>query len=643
MNCWRATLLTSVLLALSLPCYAQSGSVTVVIENEDGGAISAARVTAVPLNGPAAVYEGRWVGRGWVLRDLVAGMQYLVSVEAPGFVPAHQYVYLPGMTNVTESIEFYLVPTGREEGPAKPTAEAILAPRAQKEVQKGIKDLQANKIESAQKHLAKALKMAPGNPLVNYLVGESWLQAGKMDEATRYLEKAISLDPKQTQALTALGKVRLEQGNTGKAIELLKQAVESAPQSWPAHWLLASAYLSEENYRQAKEQAESAVKDGKGHADAATVIVGVALANLGKRDKALKTLNDYLKRHPTDPRAEQIRGFIAKLHQLPQEAQAAAPAEAEPPQTSIGAVGATTAGKAPGASEPTPNVAAAPVVAATSMAPPPPATVPAKQSWVPPDVDEEKLERVSDAACPLPQILRRTSKHAEELVSNLEKFTATEDFEEAEVGQSGSLIQPVELHLSYLVFIQHVRPHLFNIEEMRTPDPSIRLTAEPLTSRGSAALALVFHPVFVNDFDWKCEGMGEWKGQLAWLIHFQQRADRPTSNLIGLVTRSRGDYLLALKGRAWVAANGNQVLHLETDLVQPLEQVRLEQQHFAIDYRLVKFRTRQVALWLPERVDAFYKYRGHSYHQYSRFSNFKLFWVGTGQKIGEPEQKEGEH
>ncbi|MGB6359657.1 MAG: hypothetical protein WBF30_12830, partial [Candidatus Acidiferrales bacterium] len=50
----------------------------------------------------------------------------------------------------------------------------------------------------------------------------------------------------------------------------------------------------------------------------------------------------------------------------------------------------------------------------------------------------------------------------------------------------------------------------------------------------------------------------------------------------------------------------------------------------------VAFPKHKVTLWLPEDVDSYFQYRGHYLHHYHRFSNFKLFWTGTAQKIGQP-------
>ena len=72
--------------------------------------------------------------------------------------------------------------------------------------------------------------------------------------------------------------------------------------------------------------------------------------------------------------------------------------------------------------------------------------------------------------------------------------------------------------------------------------------------------------------------------------------------------------------------------------MRPVEPVGLKRQHFVIEYAPVSFTAHKVTLWLPESVDVYIQYQSHYLHHQHRFSNFKLFWVGTSQKIEPPKQ-----
>jgi hypothetical protein len=66
--------------------------------------------------------------------------------------------------------------------------------------------------------------------------------------------------------------------------------------------------------------------------------------------------------------------------------------------------------------------------------------------------------------------------------------------------------------------------------------------------------------------------------------------------------------------------------------------ITVHREHYSINYEQVAFRSHPVRLWLPESVDVYITLRGHSYHNYSRYSSFHLFWTGTKQVIGPVKQ-----
>jgi tetratricopeptide (TPR) repeat protein len=410
----------------------------------------------------------------------------------------------------------------------------------------------------------------------------------------------------------ALGTIRYRQSDNAGAIDLLTQAVAVAPERWQAQWMLASAYLRAHKYAEARDHAEQALKAGKEKAQRARLVLGEALAQLGKRSEAAVMFETFLKENPADPDAGQVREWVEELRQ-------AAPAE------SPAAVAA-----------PRPAVPA-PLPAAPKLAAPPPAAVePAPvENWFPPDVDAAHPPIISGAACPLSQALKQARKGTAAFITDLESFSATEEFQTAVINRQGKVDYFYQRKFDYLLFVKKTGRHRLTIEEMRNRQLGVPSMDSPVVESGSAALALAFHPDYQVDFEWNCEGLGTWRGTPAWVLHFQQRSDRPVSPLAAFVTHEQV-YPLELKGRAWLDRKSGRVLHLDADLLKPVKQVRLDHEHFSIDYREVAFASHPVKLWLPENVNTYIEYRGHSYHQYHHFDHFRLFWVGTGQKISRP-------
>jgi hypothetical protein len=147
---------------------------------------------------------------------------------------------------------------------------------------------------------------------------------------------------------------------------------------------------------------------------------------------------------------------------------------------------------------------------------------------------------------------------------------------------------------------------------------------------------LIFHPYNAGNFEMTCEGLTRWNGGLAWQVHFRQRPEKPNTIRAYRLGADGPSYPVALKGRAWILADSFQVARLETDLVAPMPQIRLVADHTAIEYGPVKFRNRNVEMWLPQSAEVFYDWRGRRIHRRHTFSNYLLFAVDDKQRISAP-------
>jgi hypothetical protein len=79
-----------------------------------------------------------------------------------------------------------------------------------------------------------------------------------------------------------------------------------------------------------------------------------------------------------------------------------------------------------------------------------------------------------------------------------------------------------------------------------------------------------------------CEGLGDWNGQATWLIHFRQRDDRP-KRVKGYKVGEEV-YLVGLKGRAWISADTYQIVRMESELVNPVPEIRLRSDRQIVEY-----------------------------------------------------------
>jgi hypothetical protein len=149
-------------------------------------------------------------------------------------------------------------------------------------------------------------------------------------------------------------------------------------------------------------------------------------------------------------------------------------------------------------------------------------------------------------------------------------------------------------------------------------------------------LALIFYPALQSDYEMSCEGLTQWNNQPAWVVHFRQmKGKRPRTAKMETAT---GVYPYGLKGRAWIAADSGQVMHLETNLVHPIPMIQLEENAFSVDYGPVKFQSQNVKIWLPRFAIAYTDYARRRMITEHTFSDFQLFSVQTQQTIQKPNE-----
>lgn len=272
-----------------------------------------------------------------------------------------------------------------------------------------------------------------------------------------------------------------------------------------------------------------------------------------------------------------------------------------------------------------------PSTAAAYVAPPP-------HAWNPPDIDQAIPPVETATSCPLPQILKEASGHAEKLVESLQRFSATEQIVDIEFRKDGRVRTSQTFLDNYVAQIESASSGSLRIEEYRSGGSELR--QPPLADVGTAAFALIFHPRHIKNFDFRCEGLTELNGIRAWQVHFEESADPVKAfHAIDLGTNT---YKLRLKGRAWIAADSYEVLQLETDLVSPLPQIALQMEHMRIAYAPVEFKKRKLRLWLPENATMYIAFQGHRYERIHNFRQFQLFWIDTEQTVKDPVAGPGE-
>src|SRR5258708_27405913 len=142
--------------------------------------------------------------------------------------------------------------------------------------------------------------------------------------------------------------------------------------------------------------------------------------------------------------------------------------------------------------------------------------------WAPPDIDALKLPVAEAASCSLPDVVSQAGIRVEELVHNLDRFSATEVIQHQPVNRSGKLQRPEIQKFNYVYSMKQGSDGYMISEEDRDLSSSPNGFPDQVATLGSAGLVLIFHPNYVRDFRMTCDGLGDWQGHPAWQIRFEK-------------------------------------------------------------------------------------------------------------------------
>jgi len=558
--------------------------------------------------------------------------EYIVEVSAPGFRPVLEDASI-SVGHKNEAFGVMLISDGTM---AKNGHAGGGSPKALKEMEKGLQAMQIGRLNEAEQHLKKAQELAPKNADVNYLIGVLYMRQGKSAEARDYLQKAVDAAPNHASALLALGQAEIQQRDYAKAAESLERGVELQPTAWRAHYLAGVASYQMRDYEKALEEAQAAVASGQDKTGGSLLLVGQAQAALHQRDAALATFNQFLKEYLDSSRAAAARHEIEKLNGSSGQGKVEL-ASALSPSGEGGGNGGSTSDVAPMKMSSSDDTA----MESADLPDLPALPLGTETNWAPPDVDQENLmyDKIADA-CPLNSVETKVGARVEELVSNVDRFTATEDMDHTSLSPLGIQISHETRQFNYLVEIRKSGAQDLDVQEYRDGSVSVQQFPGHLGTVGLPTLVLVFHPYYQPKYDFKCEGGASWNGRKTWVVHFQQKANSHSEMLVYHVNGHF--YPVGMKGRAWIDEETSQILAMESDMIKPIPEIRLMRDHQLIEYGPVAFANAGTNMWLPKSADWYCSISGRRYHRRHSFSNFLLFQIDDSQKIGKPKDTNDE-
>ena len=241
--------------------------------------------------------------------------------------------------------------------------------------------------------------------------------------------------------------------------------------------------------------------------------------------------------------------------------------------------------------------------------------------WAPPDVDATIPSISDNPPCVLSEVLAFAGQRSTELVDELQNFTARETIRYLEMDAFGIPSDGATSLFNYAVDFTPRSASLV-VAEARQPVGGPSFLPEDAKDAGLPALALIFHPYYQGDYDFHCDGGDPWKNDPAWVVHFTQRKGRPSRT--HAFRSPTATYPAALKGRAWISKDSYQVLHLETALIKGIGMLNLKSYAVSVNYAQVHFRSRDVAVWLPQDSVTYSEFVAHRDVVEHTFKDFLL-------------------
>jgi tetratricopeptide (TPR) repeat protein len=482
-----------------------------------------------------------------------------------------------------------LPPLASITSPSVGAAQLQISANARTEYEKACRARRGKKASDAEKHLQKAVIESPKYAAAWVTLGQVLGLERRVDEARRACLQGITVDTTYVPAYLCLADIAARERGWDEVLRFTARAIELDPSSNAvAYEYHAAALLNLHDVAAAEKSGVRAVEIDFKHSEPRALFV-LAQIYEAKGDTASEAaeLREYLKYAKDSPDTVFIKQALAKL------------------ESSSGPVGDSTPLRA---------------VFETPRVPTP--------RWAPVDVDEWIPPVLSAAACPLPKILEQARNRTEDLIDNLQRFSATERIELTDTGRNGRKRGSSAAEVNYVAEISQTSHGYPKVDEYRSGADEGQAS---MLDSGIAAFALIFHSTHIDNFQFRCEGLTELRGASAWQLHFEESAD--LNKAFTAIHVGRSVYLPRFKGRAWIAASSGEVLRIETDLLSPIPQIDLQLEHMVIDYAPVEFPTRQIRLWLPRSTDIYLAYRGHHYQRAHTFSRFQLFSVDSSETI----------
>ena len=241
----------------------------------------------------------------------------------------------------------------------------------------------------------------------------------------------------------------------------------------------------------------------------------------------------------------------------------------------------------------------------------------------------------------LEKVLDRTSRRVSEFLSEFSNVKCTEQVTQEKFKPNGKRELEQQSSYDYLVMLTNAGGDM-SVNESRLPVKEAKVSRRQdismLLSNGFATLFLVFHPYYINDFEFTDAGSETLDGHAARKIHFQHIPN--TRSVAALALRGR-EYPLELSGTVWVDPQNGNILRIEAGIGSTLEDIGMKTLQSSVRFAPAAFSKDkdkdkdQPVYWFPTEAVVEVETPKQHWRNTHRFLTYKQFSVATEEHVAE--------
>jgi len=232
----------------------------------------------------------------------------------------------------------------------------------------------------------------------------------------------------------------------------------------------------------------------------------------------------------------------------------------------------------------------------------------------------------------LNDVLSRTSVQVTGFLDQFSDVKCTEHVVQEKFRVDGKVELREESTYDYLVILTNNGGEL-SLDESRLAvhEPKRDKKNTPLlVSNGFATLFLVFHPFYIESFNFAVVGQAISDGHTLVKVSFQHIPATRTPAALALRGR---EYPLELSGVAWIEPQTGIITRIEAGIDNTLEDVGLKSLHSEVEFAPAPFHDMKFPYWFPTVASVDVATPRQHWRNTHRFTDYKRFSVSTEEQV----------